>query len=403
MRRPDPAPGSRTRSPPIARHSSRETYRPRPLPSSGARVSPPRTNRPNSRAAVGVRRRPGRRRAIVSADRLVGGSSATMSTLTGVRPPYFTALSSSAQRTWSSWSASAMASQPSDGRRARTGRRPRRPAPPTPAGRAAASETTSPAGAARRTRAASRSAAGGPSGDSRSDCSAMIPRRRSGRSSSELVGVGADAGQRRLEVVADAAEEVVLGRIELEQLGVLGLDLGEQLGVPDGDRDLAREQLEEVLVGALPAPRRRQVTDEDTRVPPRRRAGRPGPAAARPGRAPPTGSGAGRRGGSGSRSSRSGLGVGGRPPGEELRRRRAARRSRSRRGSGPARGCGARGRRRAGCGSRRAGPARRRPGPDRRRQVARRRRGRRPRRSPAAGPSGRPRAGRRAGSRAGRR
>ena len=57
----------------------------------------------------------------------------------------------------------------------------------------------------------------------------MMPSRRSGRSSVELLGVGADARQRRLEVVADAAEEVVLGGVELEQLGVLRLDLGEQL------------------------------------------------------------------------------------------------------------------------------------------------------------------------------
>ena len=90
----------------------------------------------------------------------------------------------------------------------------------------------------------------------------MIPSRRSGRSSCELVGVRPDARQRRLEVVADAAQEVVLGGVELEELGVLRLDLGEQLGVPDRDRDLAREQLEQVLVGALPRPGRRQVPDE---------------------------------------------------------------------------------------------------------------------------------------------
>ncbi len=58
----------------------------------------------------------------------------------------------------------------------------------------------------------------------------------------ELIGVGADAGQRGLEVVADAAQEVVLGRIELGQLGVLRLDLAEQLRVADGDGDLAGEQ-----------------------------------------------------------------------------------------------------------------------------------------------------------------
>ena len=85
------------------------------------------------------------------------------------------------------------------------------------------------------------------------DCSAMIPSRRSGRSFCDLVGVGADARQRRLEVVTDAAEEVVLRGIELEELGVLGLDRGEQLGVADRDGDLARKEFEEVLVGASQA------------------------------------------------------------------------------------------------------------------------------------------------------
>jgi hypothetical protein len=78
----------------------------------------------------------------------------------------------------------------------------------------------------------------------------------------ELVRVGPDARQRRLEVVADAAKEVVLDGIQLEELGVLGLDHGEELGVPDRDRDLAGEQLEEVLVAALPRSRGRQVAHE---------------------------------------------------------------------------------------------------------------------------------------------
>ena len=86
----------------------------------------------------------------------------------------------------------------------------------------------------------------------------------------ELVGVGPDARQRRLEVVAHAAQEVVLRGVELEQLAVLRLDLGEQLGIADRDRDLAREQLEEVLVGALPAAGRRQVPDQHARAPRRR-------------------------------------------------------------------------------------------------------------------------------------
>src|SRR3954471_13280562 len=79
----------------------------------------------------------------------------------------------------------------------------------------------------------------------------------------ELVGVGADARERRLEVVADATEEVVLRRIELEQLAVLGLDSGEQLGIPDRDGDLAGEELEQILIGPLPDPCRRQMSDED--------------------------------------------------------------------------------------------------------------------------------------------
>ena len=90
----------------------------------------------------------------------------------------------------------------------------------------------------------------------------MIPRRRSGRSLAELVRVGPDAGQRGLEVVADAAQELVLGGVELQELGVLRLDLGEQLGVAHRDGDLVREQVQEVLVGALPATRGRQPAEE---------------------------------------------------------------------------------------------------------------------------------------------
>ena len=81
----------------------------------------------------------------------------------------------------------------------------------------------------------------------------MIPSRRSGPVLVELLGVRPDARQRRLEVVAHAAQEVVLGGVELEQLLVLGLDRGEQLGVADGRGHLAREQLEQVLVGAAPS------------------------------------------------------------------------------------------------------------------------------------------------------
>jgi hypothetical protein len=66
--------------------------------------------------------------------------------------------------------------------------------------------------------------------------------------------------------VADAAQEVVLGGVELAQLAVLRLDPGIQLGVPDRGRHLAREQLEQVLVGAFPATRGRQPPDEDAHV-----------------------------------------------------------------------------------------------------------------------------------------
>ena len=89
--------------------------------------------------------------------------------------------------------------------------------------------------------------------ESRSLCSAMIPRRRSGASAGQLVGVGADARQRRLQVVGDAAQEVVLGRVELPQALVLVVHAREQLGVAQAHADDRREQLEEVLVGALPA------------------------------------------------------------------------------------------------------------------------------------------------------
>jgi hypothetical protein len=63
--------------------------------------------------------------------------------------------------------------------------------------------------------------------------------------------------------VADAPQEVVLRRVQLEELDVLGLHPGEELCIPDRDRDLAREQVEEILVGALPATRRRQASEEN--------------------------------------------------------------------------------------------------------------------------------------------
>ena len=59
--------------------------------------------------------------------------------------------------------------------------------------------------------------------------------------------------------MADAPQEVVLDLAQLAQLLVLVLDLVEQLGVADGDADLAGVQVEQRLVGALPCPRRRQA------------------------------------------------------------------------------------------------------------------------------------------------
>ena len=99
----------------------------------------------------------------------------------------------------------------------------------------------------------------------------------------EPLGVGADARERRLEVVADPAQEVVLGGVELEEPGVLGTDPFEQLGVPDRDPDLAGEQLEEVLVGPIPDHGSRAGGRRAVRAARRRPGGRPGPAAARPG------------------------------------------------------------------------------------------------------------------------
>ncbi len=53
--------------------------------------------------------------------------------------------------------------------------------------------------------------------------------------------------------MADTAQELVLRGVELEQLGVLRLDLREQLGVSHGDGDMVGEQVQQVLVGSFPA------------------------------------------------------------------------------------------------------------------------------------------------------
>ena len=60
-----------------------------------------------------------------------------------------------------------------------------------------------------------------------------------------------------------AAQELVLGRVELEQPGVLGLYLAKQLGVAQGHSHLAGEEVEKVLVGTLPGPGRGQMAGQD--------------------------------------------------------------------------------------------------------------------------------------------
>ena len=171
-------------------------------------------------------------------------------------PPYFTALSSSAHRTWSSWSGSATASQP----------RPRRAAAKSTSGALSASQARLIRGPRARTSGCGAEHAGLETGDREQlpdearqaarllghDCQAAVRFLvRSCRS--HLVHVGADAGQRRLQIVADASQELVLGRVQFEQPGVLTLDLAEQLGIAQGHADFAREQLEQILVGVLPA------------------------------------------------------------------------------------------------------------------------------------------------------
>ena len=77
----------------------------------------------------------------------------------------------------------------------------------------------------------------------------------------------ADRLERPTNELVNKAEADLVGGIEIAKLLVLGLDLLEQLRVPHTDRDLAREQVQQVLVRALPAPRRRQ---RDSRIAPNR-------------------------------------------------------------------------------------------------------------------------------------
>ena len=365
--------GSSTRSPPIARHSSRETYSPSPDPS-----SPDPSGRRSHRRSAGAALEPAEQPLAIrlrDAAAPVGDGQPqlrdvrrrddrddldrhwpALAVLDGVveeRPQHLVELVRVGD------------GQPAVGAvvEGRTPRR-RRRAPPTPSGPAPPSATTSARGLkapdSRRVTVRSWRTIR----DSRSDCSAMIPSRRSGRSSLELLGMGADAGQRRLEVVADAAQELVLRRVELDELGVLRLDLGEQLGVADRDRDLAREQLEQVLVGALPATASRAAGRTAPRGPPP-----PARRTARSGRdSPGTTSSIGIVRGVAQVDGRvdhpeRGLRVVGRARGQELGRRPVARPPRWPRGSAPAPGCGAAGRPPAGCGSRRGAPARRRRRP----------------------------------------
>ena len=87
----------------------------------------------------------------------------------------------------------------------------------------------------------------------------MIPGRRSGSPSGRLLtGQLVEPTTRVrarvvLEVVAHAAQEVVLRRVQLAQALVLVGHPREQLGVAQADPDDRREQLQEVLVGAVPA------------------------------------------------------------------------------------------------------------------------------------------------------
>ena len=61
----------------------------------------------------------------------------------------------------------------------------------------------------------------------------------------------------------DAAQEVVLLGIEGHESRVLLLHAREELGVAEGDGDAGGEELEQVLVGRLPAHRRRGMAEED--------------------------------------------------------------------------------------------------------------------------------------------
>ena len=62
--------------------------------------------------------------------------------------------------------------------------------------------------------------------------------------------------------MAHAPQEVVLDLAQSAELFVLVLDLVEQLGIPDRDADLARVQVKQGLIGALPGLRRGEARQE---------------------------------------------------------------------------------------------------------------------------------------------
>ena len=64
--------------------------------------------------------------------------------------------------------------------------------------------------------------------------------------------------------MAHAAQKVVLRSVQLLEPDVLVGDAREQLGVSQADADDRGEQLEEVLVGAIPAGGGRRVADDRT-------------------------------------------------------------------------------------------------------------------------------------------
>ena len=285
-RRPSPGPA------PVTRTTRGHCRRPWPDRRRRVRTARKASRGPRRRAPAAVGdRRPER----AAGDCPPPTSSSTTPISTRTAPlPYLTALSRSAQRTWSSWSASATASHAADVSR-----------------RSRSRSTTASASQARCTRGADGQDIGLRTDRLRveaADDQQLLdhPRQpvrllRDDRQTwvdgcrrigdqvrlRQRVGVRTDPGERRLQVVADAAQEVILDLAQRPELGVLRLDLIDQLGVPDGDSDLDREQVQQRLVGPLPRPGRRQAREEEAPSARRRPGVRPGWAPRRPGSAPP--------------------------------------------------------------------------------------------------------------------